>query len=65
MKQIIPLLVLALSSSSVYAQNEEKTITLDEVTIEGAKVITKTDGQIVYPTAGKLRGFGPPATAKS
>ena len=53
MKQIIPLLVLALSSSSVYAQNEEKTITLDEVTIEGAKVITKTDGQIVYPTASQ------------
>ena len=50
MKRIIPILILSISSFSAFAQNEEKTVTLDEVTVEGAKVVSKVDGQMIYPT---------------
>lgn len=50
MKRIIPLLFIALSPSSAFAQNTEKAVTLDEVTITGAKVVSKIDGQTIYPT---------------
>lgn len=50
MKRIIPILILSVSSLSVFAQNEEKSVTLDEVTVKGAKVVSKVDGQMIYPT---------------
>lgn len=50
MKRFIFLAILAISSFSASAQNEEKTVTLDEVTVQGAKVVSKVDGQIIYPT---------------
>ena len=50
MKRIIPILFLSISSFPALAQNEEKSITLDEVTVKGAKVVSKVDGQMIYPT---------------
>ena len=50
MKRIIPILVLSVSSLSVFAQNEEKSVTLDEVTVQGAKNVSKVDGQMIFPT---------------
>lgn len=50
MKRIIPILFLSISSFPALAQNEEKSITLDEVTVKGAKVVNKVDGQMIYPT---------------
>lgn len=50
MKRIIPILILTLFSFSAFAQNEEKSVTLDEVTVKGAKVVSKVDGQTIYPT---------------
>lgn len=50
MKRIVPILILSISSFHAFAQNEEKTITLDEITVKGAKVVSKVDGQMIYPT---------------
>ena len=50
MKRIIPILFLSISSFPALAQNGEKSITLDEVTVKGAKVVNKVDGQMIYPT---------------
>lgn len=50
MKRITILTFFIVSSFSLYAQNEEKTVVLDEVTIKGAKVVNKVDGQMIYPT---------------
>lgn len=50
MKRIIPILFLSISSFPALDQNEEKSITLDEVTVKGAKVVSKVDGQMIYPT---------------
>ena len=53
MKQFILLVLLCLSSFSAFAQNEGKTVTLDEVVVKGAKVISKADGQMIYPTVAQ------------
>ena len=50
MKRFIPILILSISSFPALAQNEEKSVTLDEVTVKGAKVVSKVDGQTIYPT---------------
>lgn len=50
MKRIILILILSISSFPALAQNEDKAVTLDEVIVKGAKVISKVDGQIIYPT---------------
>ena len=50
MKRIIPILILSISSLPAFAQDEEKSVTLDEVTVKGAKVVRKIDGQTIYPT---------------
>lgn len=50
MKRIIFLVFFAISSPSAFAQNEEKTVTLDDVTVQGAKVVSTVDGQTIYPT---------------
>lgn len=41
MKRIIPILILSVSAFPALAQNEEKSVTLDEVTVKGAKVVSK------------------------
>ncbi len=50
MKRICCFLFLVLCSFSSFAQNNEESITLDEVTVKGAKVVSKVDGQMIYPT---------------
>lgn len=53
MKQIITFLSWVLFSLNAYSQNEEKTVSLGEVTIQGSRVVKKSDGQIIYPTAAQ------------
>ena len=50
MKQIIPILIITLFSFSAFAQNEKKSVTLKEVIVKGAKVVSNVDGQTIYPT---------------
>ena len=42
-----------LASVTAAAQNEESSLTLDEITIQGSRVITKVDGQTIYPSAAQ------------
>ena len=44
---------LAVCSLTASAQDEKK-VTLDEVTIKGARVVQKVDGQTIYPTRQQL-----------
>ena len=37
------------------AQNVDKTITLNEVTVKASKVVNKADGMIIYPTMYRSR----------
>ena len=54
MKQSLFLLILlCISSFSAFAQNEDKTVTLDEVIVKAPNVISKADGQIIFPTAAQ------------
>ena len=48
--------LLCLSSFSTFAQNEDKTVTLDEVIVNAPKVISKADGQIFFPTVAQKNG---------
>lgn len=50
MKRLITFSIILFSTFCAYAQDVEKTITLDEVTVKAAKVVNKTDGMIIYPT---------------
>ena len=50
MKRFITLSIIFFSTFCAYAQDVEKTITLDEVTVKAAKVVNKADGMIIYPT---------------
>lgn len=50
MKRFFFSTILFLSTFSAFAQNDENSVTLDEVTVKGAKVINKVDGQMIYPT---------------
>ncbi len=50
MKRIILSAILPLFVFSAYAQNEEKSVTLDEVIVKSAKIVNKADGQMIYPT---------------
>ena len=50
MKRLVTLSIILSSTFCVYAQDVEKTITLDEVTVKAAKVVNKADGMIIYPT---------------
>ena len=54
MKQSLFLLILlCISSFSAFAQNEDKTVTLDEVIVNAPKVISKADGLMIFPTAAQ------------
>ena len=44
---------MAVCSLAVTAQNE-KTVTLDEVTVKGARIVKKVDGQWIYPTKQQI-----------
>lgn len=50
MKAISSVIIGIIFSLPTFAQNEEQTVTLDEVTVKGAKVVSKVDGQTIYPT---------------
>ena len=50
MKRLVTLSIILSSTFCAYAQDVEKTITLDEVTVKAAKVVNKADGMIIYPT---------------
>ena len=47
MKQIIPIFIINLFSFSAFAQNEKKSVTLKEVIVKGAKVVSNVDGQTI------------------
>ena len=54
MKQLFFLLVLfCLSTLLAVAQNEDKTVTLDEVIVKAPKVVSKADGQTIFPTVAQ------------
>lgn len=50
MKRINLLFILGLFVLAASAQNETKTVELQEVEVKAAKVIHKPDGQLIYPT---------------
>lgn len=50
MKRLVTFSIILSSTFCAYAQDVEKTITLDEVTVKAAKVVNKADGMIIYPT---------------
>ena len=50
MNRLITLSIILSSAFSVSAQDVDKTITLNEVTVKAAKVVNKADGMIIYPT---------------
>ena len=52
MKRLLCML-MAVCSLAVTAQNE-KTVTLDEVTVKGARIVKKVDGQWIYPTKQQI-----------
>ena len=53
MKRLLFCLLAACALNSA-AQDTEKTITLDEVTVKGARTIQKVDGQWIYPTKQQI-----------
>ena len=46
--------LLAVCALTSAAQDTEKTVTLDEVTVKGARTIQKVDGQWLYPTKQQI-----------
>ncbi|MDD6842434.1 MAG: TonB-dependent receptor [Prevotellaceae bacterium] len=50
MKRLATISIILTSAFCAYAQNVDKTVTLDEVTVKAAKVVNKPDGMIIYPT---------------
>lgn len=50
MKLLITLSIILTAAFCAYAQDADKTITLDEVTVKTAKVVNKPDGMLIYPT---------------
>ena len=46
--------LLAVSALTSAAQDTEKTITLDEVTVKAARTVQKVDGQWIYPTKQQI-----------
>lgn len=50
MKHSIALSLILFSTFPAYAQDVDRTVVLDEVTVKAAKVVNKPDGMIIYPT---------------
>lgn len=56
MKRLISLSLFLSSALCSHAQDVNKTLTLDEVTVQAAKVVNKADGLLVYPTNAQKQG---------
>ena len=52
MKRLICMMMAACSLSA--SAQDEKNVTLDEVTVEGARVVEKVDGRWIYPTKQQI-----------
>lgn len=50
MKRFITFSLLLSTAAITFAQNVDKSITLDEVTVSASKVVNKPDGMVIYPT---------------
>ena len=50
MKRFITFSFLLSTTAITFAQNVDKSITLDEVTVRASKVVNKPDGMVIYPT---------------
>ena len=50
MKRLFTISIIMISAFCANAQNVDKTITLDELTVKSAKVVNKADGMLIYPT---------------
>lgn len=50
MKRFITFYLLLSTAAITFAQNVDKSITLDEVTVRASKVVNKPDGMVIYPT---------------
>ena len=50
MKRFITFSLLLSTAAITFAQNVDKSITLDEVTVRASKVVNKPDGMVIYPT---------------
>lgn len=50
MKRFITFSLLLSTATITFAQDVDKSITLDEVTIRASKVVNKPDGMVIYPT---------------
>lgn len=50
MNRLITLSIILSSAFSASAQDVDKTVTLNEVTVKTAKVVNKPDGMVLYPT---------------
>lgn len=50
MKRFITFSLLLSTATITFAQDVDKSITLDEVTVRASKVINKPDGMVIYPT---------------
>ena len=50
MKRLFTISIIMTSAFCANAQNVDKTITLNEVTVKASKVVNKADGMIIYPT---------------
>ena len=50
MKHSIALYLILFSTFPAYAQDVDRTVVLDEVTVKAAKVVNKPDGMTIYPT---------------
>ena len=53
MKRLLFCLLVACTLSSA-AQDTDKTVTLDEVTVKGSRIIQKVDGQWIYPSKQQI-----------
>ena len=51
MKRTLIIFSLLVSSLAMYAQSDTtKTVTLDQLTVNGARVVNRIDGKTLYPT---------------
>lgn len=50
MKRLFTISIIMISAFCANAQNVDKTITLDELTVKSAKVVNKADGMLIYLT---------------
>lgn len=50
MKRFITFSLLLSTAAITFAQNVDKSITLDKVTVRASKVVNKPDGMVIYPT---------------